>query len=331
MGWLRNRVCAYRQFMQRCSCERLKLGQGGAAGADLRLVMTLLVRDEADVVEGNVRFHLDHGVDFIVATDNGSTDGTTEILEEYAKKGVLHLIREPSRAFDQQAWVNRMGEIAYSSFSADMIFHADADEIWLPSSGSLKRELSMRQDVDVLYAPVRTMLLADLDGKEKFPIDIMYEVRRPLWKPVHRVMQEVDKRSFLLYRYPDKVIYRMRKGYLPVTQGNHDIVPVPGESQIKRGISCDIQILHFPIRGLEQFIKKTVNSGEGLENLNREKPVDAVKAWHVKRWYGLYKDGRLLAEYRRLTLSQESADLYARKGVLAPLDERKRAVLDYFR
>ena len=38
----------------------------------MRLVMTLLVRDEEDIVRANVDFHLARGVDFVIATDNRS-------------------------------------------------------------------------------------------------------------------------------------------------------------------------------------------------------------------------------------------------------------------
>ena len=54
----------------------------------MKLVMTLLARDEADIVDAQIAFHLHAGVDFVVATDNRSEDGTTEILERYERAGV---------------------------------------------------------------------------------------------------------------------------------------------------------------------------------------------------------------------------------------------------
>ena len=71
----------------------------------MRLVMTLLARDEADVVDAQVAFHLHAGVDFVVAIDNASSDGTTEILERYERAGVLRLIREPADDMRQDTWV----------------------------------------------------------------------------------------------------------------------------------------------------------------------------------------------------------------------------------
>jgi len=61
----------------------------------MRLVMTLLARDEADIVDAQIAFHLHAGVDFVVATDNRSSDGTTEILERYERAGRLRLLQEP--------------------------------------------------------------------------------------------------------------------------------------------------------------------------------------------------------------------------------------------
>ena len=94
--------------------------------------MTLLVRDEADIVDEQISFHLDAGVDFVVATDNRSQDGTTEILERHAREGHLHLIREPGDDLRQTEWVTRMAQLAATDFGADWVINTDADEFWWP-------------------------------------------------------------------------------------------------------------------------------------------------------------------------------------------------------
>jgi len=103
----------------------------------VRIVLTLAVRDEADIIEANIRYHLDAGVDFIVATDHRSTDGTTEILRDYERDGLLHLIRQHDEAFLQTEWVNGMARLAAACFGADWVINADADEFWWPHSGTL--------------------------------------------------------------------------------------------------------------------------------------------------------------------------------------------------
>ncbi len=310
----------------------LKTLKNPALEAKTRLVMTLLVRNEADVIEGNLRFHLDHGVDFIVATDNNSSDGTTEILQDYAKQGVLHLIHEPSRVFHQREWVNRMGRLAYHDFAATVIFHADADEIWYPASGSLKTELCARPKADVLSVPVKNMLMANKMGAECFPHDVAYKVNRPIKKSVRTVMTEVNQHahSFLLYRHPNKTMYRTWMGYMDVVQGNHDISPRNNSAKVLKQRSYDIEVLHFPIRGIEQFFRKIINNGEGLENLHQHIGSEAIKGWHVKRWYELYKDGALNEEYQRLIIDPKQLERYLNKGILSPLSGQSEQVLTYF-
>src|SRR2546430_17019682 len=98
----------------------------------MKVVMTLLARDEADIVDAQISFHLNAGVDFVIATDNLSEDGTTEILEGYAKTGQLHLIREPGEYLHQAEWITRMGRMAATDFRADWVIHSDAAEVSWP-------------------------------------------------------------------------------------------------------------------------------------------------------------------------------------------------------
>lgn len=79
--------------------SRAFFGPGRAAGlndatvAQVKLVMTLLARDEADIVAANLDYHLAQGVDFVIATNHSSRDATAELLRGYERRGVL-LLRE---------------------------------------------------------------------------------------------------------------------------------------------------------------------------------------------------------------------------------------------
>src|SRR5437867_2979105 len=104
----------------------------------MKIVMTLMARDEADIVDEHLRYHLDAGVDFVVATDHRSADGTTEILRAYEREGHLHLIRKTGEAYRQADWVTRMARLAASEFFADWVINSDVDEFWWPHDGTLK-------------------------------------------------------------------------------------------------------------------------------------------------------------------------------------------------
>ena len=87
----------------------------------MKLVMTLRTRDQADIVEAVVAFHLNAGVDFVIATDHRSVDGTVEILESYAREGVLRLIRELGEDVRGSKWRTRMARLAATEHGADWV------------------------------------------------------------------------------------------------------------------------------------------------------------------------------------------------------------------
>ena len=125
----------------------------------MRIVMTLMVRDEADIIERQIDFHRAAGVDFFIVSDHESRDGTSEILERYAEEGILHRIPVVSPAKRQAEWVTRMARLAASDFGADWVINSDADEFWWPWGGNLKEVLQRIPDrYGVLQTFVRAFL-----------------------------------------------------------------------------------------------------------------------------------------------------------------------------
>ena len=67
----------------------------------MKLTMTIMVRDEADVIGAMLRHHADQGIDEFIVTDNGSIDGTSEIIEELSATLPITLLRDPEHRKQQ--------------------------------------------------------------------------------------------------------------------------------------------------------------------------------------------------------------------------------------
>src|SRR3954453_13445594 len=91
----------------------------------LMIAMTMMVRDEADIVGAMIQHHLDQGVDLFLVTDNGSVDGTTEILEAFAEAGKIELSHDPRHLKQQHEVVTRMSREA-ARRGARWVLNADA-------------------------------------------------------------------------------------------------------------------------------------------------------------------------------------------------------------
>jgi glycosyltransferase involved in cell wall biosynthesis len=276
-----------------------------------RLIMTLLTRDEEDIIEKNISFHLTHGVDFIIATDNGSVDGTRKILKEYENKGILHLIDEKNQDHSQAEWVNRMGRLAYEEYKADIIFHCDADEFWFPKSGNLKNEILEKQNADVLMVNVANVLLQENGGLESFPDDTRWAVVKPYET---QNLEEVSKTHNPYLFRSQKVIYKTEKGYLEVGFGNHYVVAT---TKITMKESEDIIIYHYPIRGMNHFFQKTKNGGSAFALNDR---LDKNIGFHIRRWFESYKNNTLEDEYRKLTVTEKDIIKLKKKNIIEKIN-----------
>lgn len=272
----------------------------------MRLVLTVLTRDEEDIIAANLEFHLSQGVDFIIATDNGSVDGTIDILRDYERAGVLHLIHEPGNDFSQGVWVTRMARLADIEYGADWVINSDADEFWWPRVGTLLTCLEgVPGNIDAIVARRHNFLRLPSHPGSFFE---------------QLILRHVTSTNALGEPLPPKICHRARPDAI-VHQGNHTV-----EWLGKKGSLDDdrIEILHCPIRTYEQFENKILKGGQAYQRNTQPGPVYG----HV--WRKLLKRhqaGEFPAVYRELVPDDREIERGLRDGRWVP-DYRLNRYLD---
>lgn len=208
----------------------------------MNLFMTLLVRDEEDIVAANLSYHLSRGVDHVIVTNNRSVDGTREILQEFARSGQVTVIDEEEDDFSQSRWVTRMARLA-EKMGADWVINNDADELWWPVEGDLKSALAAEPSHYGCVAVERlnALPLRSLTGHP-------FEALR---------FRAVESVNALRQRLPPKVAHRAVADVC-VQQGNHSA----HAPSLGRSVSTSrIVISHFPCRSYSQFERKIESGG----------------------------------------------------------------------
>jgi hypothetical protein len=266
----------------------------------MKLVMVMKVRDEIDVVEHTLGYHLARGADQWIVTDNGSTDGTLEVLRRYESAGLLRLIEEPGEDFRTEAhwWVTRMARLAAAEMGADWVAHVDADEFWWPAQGSLKDVLAgIPDEYGVVLAPRPEFPARPGEGEwwERMTVRERRSRLRP--KIAHRAEPDV-----VLHRGAHDVDFEDETGSKHAGRAVMRAVKEDaGEAVDGRLVWAPIfpaRVMHFPIRSFEQYkrrVETTIFHG-GFEDRAHGDLREA------------YDEGRLPELYEKLVLSDEEAE-----------------------
>jgi hypothetical protein len=270
----------------------------------MKLVVTVLARDEADVIDAQVAFHLNAGADFVIATDNKSQDGTTEILERYERDGVLHLIREPAEGLRQGEWVTRMARLAAEKHGADWVINTDADEFWWPRGGTLKEVLGVVPDTyGIVQGFWRSFVPRPDDGASFFErMTARLSQRAPINDPT----------SF--YRPVVKVAHR-GDPTVTVARGNHALAD---SSFLTLPTWHPIEVLHFPLRSRAQWMRKVQLQGDAFT-----KHIERSGTGYHLKGYDALQSGRIDEQHQSLVVDDAALERGVADGTMV-IDTRLR-------
>lgn len=228
-----------------------------------------VVRDEADVIAAVLRHHLDQGLAGLIVADNGSTDGTWEIVQRLAAADPrVHPFRDTWPRHDQSEKISRLARLAGRA-GADWVVPFDGDEFWFARGGTLAESLAelsaTEPDLTLLY--VDWFTLVPLGGPDE------------AWA----------EREFLLDSepvFPGKVLVRTHP-LLTIAQGNH------AAARVGRSRKGEFAIAHVPYRGEAQVARK-LRRGAAAESSSSH-PV----AWHWEAGAAL-GDGAVADAWQRM-------------------------------
>ncbi len=258
---------------------------------DLKLIMTLLVKDEEYLIEKNIRFHKEMGADGFIVTSHNSTDRTNEILEKLKKEGlVLEIIYETDPAYNQVKFVDRMIKLAKRKYKADWIINADADEFYYSKDLNLKKSIIKYKKTNVNVLKVDSTFYYP-DNRDDF-LSSPYFATRPFHEYAAQKLGIIDKpefKGFIGSQGCTKVIHKT-KGYRRIIIGNHDIK--------MRNKVCvepaEITLYHYTIRNFNESIKKVERYKESLKLIGEGFGV------HMRKLIKQYESGELKENYDKL-------------------------------
>jgi hypothetical protein len=218
-----------------------------------------MVRDELDVIEGTLRHLADEAVDHLIVADNGSTDGTRELLDDLSHELPLTVVDDHEVGYYQSEKMSRLAAMAGDA-GATWVVPFDADEVWVYRGDRLAAELGLLE-ADIVWADLYHHFPSAVDPAGKDPFrTIVWRQPRPAPLP--------------------KVAFRYREGAV-VHQGNHGVT-LPGSNTAVPGL----EVRHFPYRSVEQFVRKARNGAAAYAATDLPESAGA-------HWRGY---GRILAE-----------------------------------
>lgn len=245
--------------------------------------MTLMVRDEADIIEAMLEHHAAQGVSTFVITDNGSVDSTVELIEAFAEQHDVDLRHDSEHRKQQGSTVTLMAREAHTLHGADWVVNADADEFWVP----IDRARTLSEVIAEMPGSIKSLPVpvTDMTGE---PAESGTGISRLVYRDF-RPAPQLNDAGIFAHSTPD--VIHVGNPDVEVVQGNHFVNMVVGELL---DAQLGIEVMHFPWRSWSQFRRKVENAGRAYD---ANPLLNPSPNHHGMRDYRRLQHGTLLASY----------------------------------
>jgi hypothetical protein len=279
----------------------------------MEVVGLMMVRNEVDILRVNVLHHLAQGIDRFLIIDNGSTDGTDNVLQELARGGRVHWIRDDG-PYRQAERTTELAREAWRK-GADWVVPIDADEFWYAPHGGFRRVLAQSN-----AGAIEVQLVNYIQRRDQLnpsPYSLLQMTRRTPQTigPVTRAAELIEtcQIAFVEHAYAPKWISRPSSD-VAIHMGNHSVAGVAGPATRTEQIVC----LHAPLRA-RAFVEARM-----VEHRRRAPDWNARRAGRLAETLGVER--AIEREWAANSYADDCLDVY---GVRHPVvfDPRLRDAL----